>query len=343
MVQWVRLVGGAMTITFRFMISYKKLGFVNTDKMLTDALKRGYAVPAFNFNNMEQLQAIATATLIMQSPVILQVSKGAREYADQTMLTHMAVGALEMMRRLAREKKLKPVPIALHLDHGADFAIAKSCIETGFSSVMIDGSALSYEENIKVTKAVVKYAHKYGVTVEAELGVLAGREDDIVFEKSHYTDPKQAADFVARTGADSLAVSVGTSHGAYKFKPGQTPGIRLDIVKEIGKVLPKTPIVLHGASSVLPQYVDIINQYGGKMASTAGIPETDIRKAAKLSVCKVNIDSDGRLVMTAEIRRYLAENPAEFDPRKYLAPARLELQKMYADKIKNVLGSANMV
>jgi fructose-bisphosphate aldolase class II len=252
----------------------------------------------------------------------------------------MAVGALQMMRRMAKENHLRAVPVALHLDHGADFAIAKSCIETGFSSVMIDGSALSYEENVKVTKAVVKYAHKYGVTVEAELGVLAGQEDEVQSEMSHYTDPKQAADFIARTGADSLAVSVGTSHGAYKFKPGQVPGIRLDIIKAIGKLVGNIPLVLHGASSVLPQYVEMINNYGGKMIAAAGIPEGDIRKATKLSVCKVNIDSDGRLVMTAEIRRHLAENPAEFDPRKYLSPARTELQKMYTEKIKNVLGSA---
>lgn len=324
------------------MVHYTELGFVNTRKMFEDAMKNGYAVPAYNFNNMEQLQAIITACVRSRSPVILQVSKGAREYANPTLLRWMAKGAIEMMKEMTD----KPIPIALHLDHGDSFELCKSCIENGFSSVMIDGSHLPYEENIALTKKVVEYAHKYDVTVEGELGVLAGIEEHVSSEKNIYTDPNQVEDFVKRTGVDSLAIAIGTSHGAYKFKvkPGEPiPPLRFDILEEIEKRIPGFPIVLHGASSVLQDYVDIINKYGGKLENAVGIPEEQLRRAAKSAVCKINIDSDGRLVMTAIIRKILAEKPSEFDPRKYLGPAREELIKMYIMKNENVLGSANRV
>ncbi|MCM8805650.1 MAG: class II fructose-1,6-bisphosphate aldolase [Candidatus Omnitrophica bacterium] len=319
-------------------ISYKDLGLVNTREMFAKAMKGGYAVPAFNFNNMEQLQAIITACVETKSPVILQVSKGARQYANQTMLRYMAQGAVAMAREMGSK-----IPIALHLDHGDSYELCVSCIENGFSSVMIDGSHLPYEENVKLTKKVVDFAHQYDVTVEGELGVLAGIEEHVSSEKSHYTKPEEVEDFVTRTGVDSLAISIGTSHGAYKFKlkPGETvPPLRFDILEECEKRLPGFPIVLHGASSVLPEYVEIINKYGGKIENAAGVPEEQLRRAAKSAVCKINIDSDGRLVMTAMIRKYLAEHPSEFDPRKYLGPAREALKNMYADKCKNVLGSA---
>ena len=320
------------------MISYKELGFVNTKEMFAQAMAEGYAIPAYNFNNMEQLQAIITACVETQSPVILQVSKGARKYANQTMLQYMAQGAIEMMKTLG-----KPVPIALHLDHGDSFELCVSCIESGFSSVMIDGSALPYEENIALTKKVVDYAHQYDVTVEGELGVLAGIEEEVSAEKSHYTNPDDVEDFVNKTGVDSLAISIGTSHGAYKFKvkPGeQIPPLRFDILKEIEKRIPGFPIVLHGSSSVIPEYIELINKYGGNMQGAAGVPEEQLRKATKSAVCKINIDSDGRLAMTAKVREFLANNPSVFDPRKYLGPARAELIKMYKHKNKNVLGSA---
>lgn len=333
------------------MINYKKLGFVNTKQMFKKAVSGGYAIPAYNFNNMEQLQAIVFACLETQSPVILQISKGAREYADQTMLQYMAEGAVEMMKREAKARKsfgklrtkLKPIPIVLHLDHGADFAICKSCIDNGFSSVMIDGSHLSYEENVKLTKKVVQYAHKYGVTVEGELGVLAGIEDDVSAENHHYTRPEEVEDFVKRTGVDSLAISIGTSHGAYKFKPGTKPEIRLDILKKIEKKLPGFPIVLHGSSSIPQEYVAMVNKYGGQMPDAIGIPETQLRQAARSAVCKINIDSDGRIIMTGVIRKILTEKPGEFDPRKYLGPAREALKEMYMRKNKEVLGSAGKV
>lgn len=325
------------------MISYKKYGFVNSKKIFQKAITGGYAIPAYNFNNMEQLQAIIMACLETQSPVILQVSKGAREYADQTMLQYMAQGVVEMMKREAKAKKLKPIPIVLHLDHGADFAICKSCIDSGFSSVMIDGSHLTYEENVKVTKKVVQYAHKYNVTVEGELGVLAGIEDDVSAEKHTYTQPEEVEDFVKKTGVDSLAISIGTSHGAYKFKPGQKPEIRLDILKKIEKKLPGFPIVLHGSSSVPQDYITMINKYGGKMPDAIGIPEKQLRQAARSAVCKINIDSDGRLVMTGVIRKIFNEKPGEFDPRKYLGPAREALKEMYMRKNKEVLGSSGKV
>lgn len=320
------------------MISYKELGFVNTKEMFAQAMAEGYAIPAYNFNNMEQLQAIITACVETQSPVILQVSKGARKYANQTMLQYMAQGAIEMMKTLG-----KPVPIALHLDHGDSFELCVSCIESGFSSVMIDGSALPYEENVALTKKVVDYAHKYDVTVEGELGVLAGIEEEVSAEKSHYTNPDDVEDFVNKTGVDSLAISIGTSHGAYKFKvkPGeQIPPLRFDILKEIEKRIPGFPIVLHGSSSVIPEYIELINKYGGNMQGAAGVPEEQLRKATQSAVCKINIDSDGRLAMTAKVREFLANNPSVFDPRKYLGPARAELIKMYKHKNKNVLGSA---
>lgn len=325
------------------MISYKKLGFVNTKQMFKKAMSGGYAIPAYNFNNMEQLQAIVMACLETQSPVILQVSKGAREYTDQTMLQYMAQGAVEMMKREAKIKKLKPIPIVLHLDHGTDFAICKSCIDNGFSSVMIDGSHLTYEENIKLTKKVVQYAHKHGVTVEGELGVLAGVEDDIKAENHSYTKPEEVKDFVKKTGVDSLAISIGTSHGAYKFKPGQKPEIRLDILKKIEKMIPGFPIVLHGSSSIPQDYVTMINKYGGQMPNAIGISEKQLRQAARLAVCKINIDSDGRIVMTGIVRKILFEKPSEFDPRKYLGPAREALKEMYKRKNKEVLGSSGRV
>lgn len=319
-------------------ISFKDLGLVNTREMFKKAMKGRYAVPAFNFNNMEQLQAIITACVEVNSPVILQISKGARQYANQTMLRYMAQGAVAMAKEMGSN-----IPIALHLDHGDSYELCVSCIENGFSSVMIDGSHIPYEENIALTKKVVDYAHKYDVTVEGELGVLAGIEDNVSAEKSHYTRPEEVQEFVSRTGVDSLAISIGTSHGAYKFKikPGeQVPPLRFDILEECERRLQGFPIVLHGASSVLPEYIDIINKYGGKIENAAGVPEEQLRRAAKSAVCKINIDSDGRLVLTAMVRKYLAEHPSEFDPRKYLGPAREALKNMYANKCKNVLGSA---
>lgn len=320
--------------------SYKDLGFVNTKGMFQAAIKGGFAVPAYNFNNMEQIQAIVTGCLESQSPVILQVSKGARDYADQTLLRYMGQGAIEMMRRIAKEKGLGEIPISLHLDHGDSYETCVSCIDSGFSSVMIDGSHLPYEKNVELTRKVVEYAHKHDVTVEGELGVLAGIEDEVSAEKHTYTQPEEVQDFVSKTGVDSLAISIGTSHGAYKFKPGQKVEIRLDILKEIEKRIPGFPIVLHGSSSVPPAAVELINKYGGKLKDSIGIPESQLRDAAKSAVCKINIDSDGRLVMTAKIREVFANKPEEFDPRKYLGPAREALKQMYMEKNKNVLGSA---
>ena len=319
-------------------VSHKELGFVNTREMFKKAMKEGFAVPAYNFNNMEQLQAIITACVKSRSPVILQVSKGARDYANATLLRWMGRGALEMMKELG-----KPIPAALHLDHGDSFELCKSCIDSGFSSVMIDASSKPFEENAALTKKVVEYAHPRDVTVEGELGVLAGIEDEVSAENSHYTNPADVEDFVKKTGVDSLAISIGTSHGAFKFKlkPGESvPPLRFDILEEVEKRIPGFPIVLHGASSVLTSYIDMINKYGGKMEGTAGIPEEQLRKAAKSAVCKINIDSDGRLVMTAMIRKVFSEKPGEFDPRKYLGPAREELVKMYMDKNEKVVGSA---
>jgi fructose-bisphosphate aldolase class II len=320
------------------MVSYKELGLVNTREMFKKAMKGKYAIPAYNFNNMEQLQAIIMGCLESKSPVILQISKGARQYANQTLLRYMAQGAMEMIKASGAA-----LPVALHLDHGDTYELAVSCIETGFSSVMIDGSAHPYEKNIELTKMVVAYAHKYDVTVEGELGVLAGIEDEVHAEKSHYTNPDDVEDFVKKTGVDSLAISIGTSHGAYKFKlkPGDPPPtLRFDILEEVERRIPGFPIVLHGASSVVQEYVKMINDNGGKMEGAVGIPEDQLRKAARSAVCKINIDSDGRLVMTAMIRKAFAEDPANFDPRKYLGPARDELAKLVARKNKEVLGSA---
>ena len=332
------------------MISYKQLGFVNTREMFRKAFEGGYAVPAYNFNNMEQIQAIVMACVKTQSPVILQVSSGARKYANQILLQYMGQGAVEMMKAYAKEKGLKQVPMALHLDHGDTFELAKSCIESGFSSVMIDGSHLSFEKNIELTRQVVEFAHKNDVTVEGELGVLAGIEDDVSAEHSTYTDPKDVVKFVKETHVDSLAISIGTSHGANKFKPAQCtrntdgilipPPLRFDILGEIEKKIPGFPIVLHGASSVPVEAVKIINENGGALKDSVGIPEEQLRKAAKSAVCKVNIDSDGRLWMTAAIRQTFKEKPAEFDPRKYLGPARDALVAMYKHKNEYVLGSA---
>ena len=318
---------------------YEELGLVNTREVFKKAMEGGYAIPAYNFNNMEQLQAIMIGCAESKSPVILQVSKGAREYANQTLLRYMAMGAIKMVREMGSK-----IPVTLHLDHGDSFETCKSCIEFGFSSVMIDGSHLHYEGNIALTKQVVDYAHGHDVTVEGELGVLAGIEDDVHAEKSNYTDPKQVQDFVGRTGVDSLAISIGTSHGAYKFKlkPGESvPPLRFDILKEVEKRLPGFPIVLHGASSVLQKYVTMINAYGGKLEGAAGVPEEQLREAAKSAVCKINIDTDGRMVVTAIIRKIFAESPKEFDPRKYLGPARKELTEVIKHKNTNVLGSAN--
>ncbi|MCE5347080.1 MAG: class II fructose-1,6-bisphosphate aldolase [Bacteroidales bacterium] len=320
------------------MIHYKELGLVNSRELFKDAVKGGYAIPAFNFNNLEQMQAIIGACVETKSPVILQVSKGARQYANQTLLQYLAKGAVEYAKELGYA-----IPIVLHLDHGDSFETCKSCIEHGFSSVMIDGSSLPYEENVKVTKQVVEYAHQFDVTVEGELGVLAGIEDEVSAEHSTYTRPEDVEDFVKKTGVDSLAISIGTSHGAFKFKvkPGELPPpLRFDILEECEKRIPGFPIVLHGASSVPQDIVAEINKYGGKMENTAGVSEDQLRKAAKSAVCKINIDSDGRLAMTAAIRKVFVEKPGEFDPRKYLGPARDKLKELYKHKTIDVLGSA---
>ncbi len=321
------------------MFLYQKLGFVNTKKLFEKAMKGRYAVPAYNFNNMEQLQAIVLACLETQSPVILQVSRGARDYADKTMLQYMAQGALKMMKRIAREKRLKPIPMVLHLDHGDSFDICKEVIDSGFSSVMIDGSALSYEKNINLTKKVVNYAHKKGVTVEGELGVLSGVEEQAKSEFFHYTKPEDAFNFVKKTGVDSLAISIGTSHGVYKFKSGVKPKIRLDILEKIAKKIPGFPIVLHGASSVPQNYVKMFEKSGGKLKGAIGIPENQLRAAAKSAVCKINVDTDGRLIMTAKVREILNKGKEVFDPRKYLGPSREALKQMYMRKNKEVFGS----
>ena len=319
------------------MVDYKTLGLVNTRELFAKAVKGGYAIPAYNFNNMEQLQAIVQACVETESPLILQVSKGAREYANQTLLRYMAQGAVEYAKEINNGKL---IPIVLHLDHGPDFETCKSCIDFGFSSVMIDGSHLPYEENIAETRKVVEYAHAHDVTVEGELGVLAGVEDDVKAETHTYTRPEEVEDFVKRTGVDSLAIAIGTSHGAYKFKPGDDPKIRLDILAEIEKRIPGFPIVLHGSSSVPQDLVKIINENGGKLKDAIGIGEDQLRAAAKSAVCKINIDSDGRLAMTAAIRKVFTDKPGEFDPRKYLGPARSSLKELYVRKNKEVLGSA---
>ena len=328
-------------------VNYKDLGLVNTREMFKRAVDGGYAIPAFNFNNLEQLQAIITAASELKSPVILQVSKGARNYANSTLLRYMAEGAVEY----AKELGCKAPEIVLHLDHGDSFELCKDCVDMGFSSVMIDGSALPYEENIALTKKVVEYAHAHDVTVEAELGVLAGVEDEVVAAESHYTKPEEVVDFATRTGCDSLAISIGTSHGAYKFTPEQCtrnaegklvpPPLAFDVLAEIEKQLPGFPIVLHGSSSVPEEYVEIINKYGGKLPNAIGIPEDQLRQASKSAVCKINIDSDSRLAYTAGVRETLAEHPDYFDPRQYGKVARAYMTDMYKHKIVDVLGSDN--
>ena len=327
-------------------VNYKELGLVNTREMFKRAVKGGYAIPAFNFNNLEQLQAIITAASETKSPVILQVSKGARAYANPILLRYMAEGAVEYAKSLGCNHP----EIVLHLDHGDSFELVKGCVDLGFSSVMIDGSSLPYEENIELTKKCVEYAHQFDVTVEAELGVLAGVEDEVSSEESHYTRPEEVIDFSTRTGCDSLDISIGTSHGAYKFKPEQCtrdpktgrlvpPPLAFDILHEIEEKLPGFPIVLHGSSSVPEEYVKIIDQYGGNLPNAVGIPEEQLREASKSAVCKINIDSDSRLAYTAGVRETLAQHPDYFDPRQYGKVARKYMTEMYSHKIIDVLGS----
>lgn len=327
-------------------VNYKELGLVNTREMFKRAVKGGYAIPAFNFNNLEQLQAIITAASETKSPVILQVSKGARAYANPILLRYMAEGAVEYAKSLGCNHP----EIVLHLDHGDSFELVKGCVDLGFSSVMIDGSSLPYEENIELTKKCVEYAHQFDVTVEAELGVLAGVEDEVSSEESHYTRPEEVIDFSTRTGCDSLAISIGTSHGAYKFKPEQCtrdpktgrlvpPPLAFDILHEIEEKLPGFPIVLHGSSSVPEEYVKIIDQYGGNLPNAVGIPEEQLREASKSAVCKINIDSDSRLAYTAGVRETLVQHPDYFDPRQYGKVARKYMTEMYSHKIIDVLGS----
>ncbi len=306
---------------------------VTTKKMFEDAYKGGYAVGAFNVNNMEMIQAIVEAANECKSPVILQVSAGARKYANPVYLRHLVQAAVETT----------DIPVAMHLDHGADFEICKASIDGGFTSVMIDASSKPWEENIAITKKVVEYAHDHGVVVEAELGKLAGIEDDVNVAASdaQFTSPDEVEEFTSRTGIDSLAIAIGTSHGAYKFKPGQDPKLRIDILEEIGRRLPGFPIVLHGASSVPQDQVAIVNQFGGSMPNAIGIPESELKKAAKLAVCKINIDSDLRVAFTAAIRKHFTEHPDHFDPRQYLGDARANMKEMVKHKIIDVLGSAN--
>ena len=306
------------------------MALVNTKEMFKKAYEGGYAIGAFNVNNMEIVQGITEACKELNAPVVLQVSAGARKYANHTYLVKLVEAAVAE----------SGVDIALHLDHGDSFELCKSCIDGGFTSVMIDGSHLPYEENVALTKKVVDYAHQFGVTVEGELGQLAGVEDDVNVsaEDASYTDPDQVQDFVTRTGVDSLAIAIGTSHGAFKFKPGQKPQLRFDILEEVSKRLPGFPIVLHGASSVVPEFVKMINENGGQMDDAIGIPEEMLRQAATMAVCKINVDSDLRLAMTASIRKHLKENPSHFDPRQYLAPGREAIKKMVKHKIQYVLG-----
>lgn len=311
------------------------MALVTTKEMFEKAYAGGYAIGAFNVNNMEIVQGIMEAASEEKAPVILQVSAGARKYARHEYLVNLVKAALEY----------SDIPVALHLDHGADFEICKACIDGGFTSVMIDGSHHSFEDNIALTKKVVEYAHAHGVVVEGELGRLAGIEDDVNVseEDASYTRPEEVEEFVKRTGVDSLAIAIGTSHGAYKFKPGQKPQLRFDILEEIGKRLPNFPIVLHGASSVSQEYVKIINENGGKLEDAIGIPEDMLRQAARMAVCKINIDSDLRLAFTAGIRKYMSENPGHFDPRQYLSPARDNIKALVKHKLVNVLGCAGTI
>lgn len=313
-------------------MKYEKFGLVNTKEMFTCALRGGYAVPAYNFNNMEQLQAILIACEQTESPIILQVSSGARKYTGPEILMAMVGAAVHDLK----------IPIALHLDHGADFDICKDCIDMGFSSVMIDASSKSFDENVALSKQVADYAHKYDVSVEAELGALVGIEDELNIEKTSYTNPNDVVRFVKLTGVDSLAVSVGTSHGAYKMK-SPTGKLRFDILDEIQKQLPDFPLVLHGASSVPQNLISEINKFGGKITGAMGIPEEQLIAARKMNICKINVDSDARLAFTAAIRKSLSENPDVFDPRVYLSAARDKMIELYKDKNINVMGSANKI
>jgi fructose-bisphosphate aldolase class II len=319
-------------------VHYKDLGLVNTEVMFQMAMAGGYAIPAYNFNNMEQLQAVIRGCVESDSPVILQISRGARQYANQTMLRYMAMGAVQMMKEMGGD-----IPITVHLDHGNSYDVCVDCIQNGFSSVMIDGSHLPYEENVELTRQVVEFAHQFDVSVEGELGVLAGIEEDVSAEHTTYTRPEEVEDFTRRTGVDSLAISIGTSHGAYKFKvkpDEEPPPLRFDILDEVERRLPGFPVVLHGASSVVPEYVEMINRYGGHMEGAVGVSEVQLRRAAHSAVCKINIDSDCRLAITAAVRKVLTENPGEFDPRKYLGPGRDELTRLVKRKNEAVLGSA---
>ncbi len=313
-------------------MKYKEFGFVNTDTMLRDALRGGYAVPAYNFNNLEQLQAVLSACVQTESPVILQVSSGARKYVGTEILMAMVGAAAPGLE----------IPIALHLDHGADFDICKDCIDAGFSSVMIDASSKSFDENVAISKKVADYAHKYGVSVEAELGALVGIEDDLNVTETHYTNPDDVVRFVKLTGVDSLAISIGTSHGAYKMKY-PTDKLRFDILEDVQKQLPDFPLVLHGASSVPQDLISEINEFGGKITGAMGIPTEQLIAARKMNICKINVDSDARLAFTAGVRRALYENPENFDPRTYLSAARDKMTQLYKDKNINVMGSAGKI
>lgn len=315
---------------------YQDLGLSNTKEMFERANKEGYAVPAFNFNNMEMAMAIVEACAEMGSPVILQASTGALKYMSYEMAPLIAKGAVDRARAMGSD-----IPVALHLDHGPDFEACKKCIDAGFSSVMIDASHFDYEENISLTKQVVDYAHAQDgyVTVEAELGVLAGVEDDVHAEEHKYTNPDEVIDFVGRTGVDSLAIAIGTSHGAHKFKPGGDPKLRIDILEKVAEKLGAFPIVLHGSSAVPAEYVNVIKQYGGQLKDAIGIPNEELRKSTKSTVAKINVDTDGRLAFTAGIRKYLGDNPKDFDPRKYLSAGKEEMKKYYKTKIIDVFGS----
>ncbi|MBQ2830198.1 MAG: class II fructose-1,6-bisphosphate aldolase [Oscillospiraceae bacterium] len=312
------------------------MALVNTKEMFKKAYDGGYAVGAFNVNNMEIVQGITEACMEQKSPVILQVSKGARSYANHTYLIKLVEAAVQ---------ECPEIPIALHLDHGDSFELCKSCIDGGFTSVMIDASSKPFEENIALTRKVVEYAHDHGVVVEAELGTLAGIEDEVNVseEESSYTQASDVQEFVERTGCDSLAIAIGTSHGAFKFKPGTDPKLRFDILEDVASRLPGFPIVLHGSSSVPQEFVKMVNDFGGNMPGAIGIPEEQLRRAAQMAVCKINIDSDIRLAMTGNIRKYFAEHPDHFDPRQYLKPARQAVKDMVAHKIVNVLGSNNKI
>lgn len=314
--------------------NYRDLGLTNTKEMFAKANKEGYAVPAFNFNNTEMAMAIVEACAEMGSPVILQCSKGALKYMGADVAPLLAKAAVDRARNMGSD-----IPVALHLDHGPDLETVKTCIEAGFSSVMIDGSHYDFAKNIQVSKEVVDYAHQFDVSVEAELGVLAGIEDDVKAESHTYTNPDEVEEFVTKTGVDSLAIAIGTSHGAHKFKPGEDPKLRLDILKEIERRIPGFPIVLHGSSAVPKQYTDMIKQYGGEVKDAIGIPDSELRKAASSAVAKINVDTDGRLAFTAAIRRVLGTSPKEFDPRKYLGAAKEEMKAYYKTKIVDVFGS----